>query len=86
MGLEGIVIVVFILLAIAAVVWGLFAKKRSLAVALIALAVAGLAALGSYYSFAETHSMPWTLGYAAAALLALVVAARQLIFKKAGFC
>jgi uncharacterized membrane protein (DUF441 family) len=77
---------VFILPVLAALVWGLFGKKRSIVLALVALVVAGLAALGSYYSLVETQSTPWALGYAAAAILAVVVAGRQLISKKIGFC
>jgi hypothetical protein len=86
MGIEGIVVAVFALLALAALVWGMFGKKRSLVVAFIALAVVGLAALGSYYSFVETQSTPWALGYAGAAVFALVVAGRQLMSKKIRFC
>ena len=86
MGIEGIVVAVFILLGLAALVWGMFGKKRSLVVAFVALAMAGVAALGSYYALVETQSTPWALGYAAVAVFALVVAGRQLLSKKIGFC
>ena len=86
MGIEGIGIAMLILLGLAALVWGMFGKKRSLIVAFVALAMAGLAALGSYYSFLETQSMPWTLGYAAVAVVAVAVAGRQFMSKRAGFC
>ena len=63
---------------VAVLVWGAVTRKRSIAVAIVAVGVTGLAAMGSYYAFMESHSMSWALGYVVAAVLSMVVAGRHL--------
>lgn len=70
-----------IFLALAVLAWGAVTKRRSIFVALVALGVAGLAALLSYYALVESQSVPWALGYGAVGLLSMVVAGRHLAGK-----
>lgn len=78
MGPAAAVILLAVLLAILVVIWGAVSKRRSIAVALVALSVAGLAALGSYYAAVESQSVPWALGYGAVGLFSAAVAGRHL--------
>ena len=61
------------------VVYGLFGPKRSIGIALIALAVAVLAAGGAWYAWAESHDMPWTIGYIVPVVISIAAAARQFV-------
>jgi hypothetical protein len=79
MGTAGVMILVVVILAVAILVWGAVTRKRSFAVALVALAVAGLAALLSYYALVESQSVAWALGYGVAAVLSAAVAGRHLV-------
>jgi len=79
MGFAATVVLVGVVVALAVVAWGTFAKKRYIAVALVALAVTGLAALLGYYSAVETQSMAWAIGYGVVAFVAAVVAGRHLV-------
>jgi hypothetical protein len=69
-------------MVLAAITWGAFAAQRSLIVPLLALPVAGLAALLSWYSAVESQSVLWTVGYGAVAALAIAVAGRHLVGRK----
>jgi hypothetical protein len=53
-------------------------RRRSIAVALVALGVAGLAALLSYYALVESQSAPWALGYGVVAVLSAAVCGRHI--------
>jgi len=66
-------------LALAVTVWGAFTERRSVAVAVIALAVAGLGGLLSFYACVETQSMPWAVGYGLAAVFSAVVMGRHIL-------
>ena len=79
MGSAGVILLVVVILAVAILAWGAVTKRRSIVVALVALGVAGLAALLSYYALVASQSVPWALGYGVAAVLSAVVAGRHLV-------
>ena len=79
MGFGFVGFVVMILVAMAVVAYGLFGPKRSIGIALIALAVAILAAGGAWYAWAESHDMPWTIGYGVVVVVSIASAARQFV-------
>ena len=58
--------------------WGLVAKPRSPVIGVIAVAVALMAAGGAWYAWAESKSVPWTIGYGVVALACVASAMRQL--------
>ena len=78
MGPAAAIIFLAAVLAVSVVAWGAVTRKRSIAVALVALGVAGLAALLSYYALVESQSVPWALGYGVAAVLSAAVCGRHL--------
>lgn len=78
MGPATAIIFLAAVLAATVVAWGAVARRRSIAVALVALGVAGLAALLSYYALVESQSAPWALGYGVAAVLSTAVCGRHL--------
>lgn len=78
MGGYGAVIFIGVIVALAVVVRGAFAKRRSIAVALISLSLAVVAAGCAWYAFAESHSLPWTIGYGVFALLSVGVGIKHL--------
>ena len=59
--------------------WGLVAKPRSPVIGVIAAAVALLAAGGAWYAWAESKSVPWTIGYGVTAFIGLASAMRQFL-------
>jgi len=67
MGSAGVILLVVVILAVAILAWGAVCRRCSILVAPVALGVAGLAAMGSYYAFTETQSMSSGMGYAVAA-------------------
>lgn len=79
MGFGFVGFVVMILVAMAVVAYGLFGPKRSIGIALIALAVAILAAGGAWHAWAESHDMPWTIGYGVVVVVSIASAARQFV-------
>ena len=79
MGFGFVGFAVMILLALAVVAYGLFSSKRSIGIALIALAVAVLAAGGAWYAWAESHDIPWTIGYGMVTVISIASAARQFV-------
>lgn len=81
MGFQGAAFFLVVAVLIAAAVYGAVTSKRSVLLALAALGLAGLAALGCWYAATETRSMPWTVGYGAIVAGSLVVAVRQLMGK-----
>jgi peptidoglycan/LPS O-acetylase OafA/YrhL len=68
-----------ILAGLAVALWGLFSKRRSATIATIAILVAILAAGGGWYAWAESESIPWTIGYAVVAVACLASAVRQIM-------
>lgn len=78
MGGYGAVIFIGVIVALAVVVRGAFAKRRSIAVALISLPLALLAAGCAWYAFAESQSLPWTIGHGVVALLSVGVGIKHL--------
>ncbi len=81
MGPVTAVILLSVLLVVGIVAWGAVTRKRSIVIALVALAVAGLATLLSYYSLVESKSVPWAMGYGVTAVLSATVAGRHLVGK-----
>ena len=79
MDIQGIAVLTVVGLALAAMLYGAVASRASIAAALIALAVMIAAAGGSWYAWAESASLPWTLGYAMTALVAAAVVLRNLL-------
>jgi hypothetical protein len=84
MGFTAAIIFLAAILALAVVAWGAFTKQKSVVVALVALAVVGVAGLLSWYALIETQSTPWTMGYGAVAIASTAVAARHLLPKWRG--
>jgi hypothetical protein len=78
MGPSTAIIFLAAVLAVAVVAWGGVTRRRSIVVALVALGVAGLAALLSYYALVESQSVPWAVGYGVAAVLSAAVCRRHL--------
>lgn len=77
MGPAAAIIFLAAVLAVAVVAWGTVTRRRSIAIALVALGVAGLAALLSYYALVESQSVPWALGYGVVAVLSAAVCGRH---------
>ena len=59
--------------------WSLVANQRSAVAGVIAAVVALLAAGGAWYAWAESKSVPWTIGYGVVAL-ACAASAMRLLF------
>jgi len=79
MGTAGLIITVVAILAFVTVGWAAVTSKRSIAAALVALAVACMAAFLAYYALVESQSVPWALGYGTAAVVSAAVAGRHLV-------
>jgi hypothetical protein len=81
MSFGGAAIFLFLIAAVCAVLMALFVRPRRLLVSvplgLIAASAAPLAALGAWSAWAESHSIPWTVGYAALAVVSVAAAIRQ---------
>jgi hypothetical protein len=58
--------------------YGVFSRRRFFWIGLMAIVVFLLSALGSWYSWMESQSVPWTLGYGAIAIAGAVAAFRHL--------
>jgi len=82
MGPATAIIFLAAVLAVAVVAWGAVTRRRSIAVALVALGVAGLAALLSYYALVESQSAPWALGYGVVAVLSMAVGGQHLVGRR----
>ena len=72
------------IIAFGVVLWGVLTKSRSGLIAAVAVLPASLATLCCWYSYAESGSVPWMLGYGVVAVVSALVAVRHLIgsFKK----
>jgi hypothetical protein len=69
----GAVVFIGVIVALAVVVRGAFTQRRSAGVAVTAMVLALLTAGCGWYAFAESHSLPWTIGYGVVALLSIGV-------------
>ena len=78
MGFAGTAFFLAAIGALCVAIWGLLSKQRSAFVGVIAASVAVLAAVGAWYAWAESRSIPWTVGYAALAVVSVAAAIRQL--------
>ncbi len=67
------------ILAFGVVLWGAVTKHRSVFIAALALLPTGLATLLSWYSYAESRSIPWMIGYAVVAAISAYVVVRHLV-------
>jgi undecaprenyl pyrophosphate phosphatase UppP len=67
------------IMAFGVVLWGAVTKHRSVFIAAVAVLPAGLATLLSWYSYAESGSIPWMIGYAIVAVISAYVVVRHLI-------
>jgi cytochrome bd-type quinol oxidase subunit 1 len=83
MGGYSAVIFIGVIVALALVVRGAFAQRRSMTVALITLPLAVVAAGCAWYAFTESQSLPWTIGYVVTALLSIGVGLKHLAGNKA---
>jgi len=84
MGIQGIAVIGLALVLLAVVGYGLFTQKKSAGIGLAALVVAFLAAGGGWHAWAESRSVPVTVGYVVVLLISLGSAARQFVGKPAG--
>lgn len=74
-----LVLGVMALTAVGLTIYGAVVPRRSLPIALVALAVLGVGSLGAWYAWMETQSIPWTVGYLTMAAIALIAFVRQLM-------
>ncbi len=84
MGFQIAIILLAVIMALLAVAWGAVSKGRFLAVGLVALAVAGLGGLLSYYAAIETRSVPWAVAFGVVAIASAAVAVRHLLGERIG--
>jgi uncharacterized membrane protein len=77
MGNPGAFIFLGAVAGLAVVVWGAFQSGRSIVVAAVCAVVALPAAVCSWYAYAESQSLPWTIGYGLVVLLSLFVGMKQ---------
>ena len=71
MGFEAIVVLLVLMAVFAALIYGCVSGKRSAVMIAISAAVAVLATIGAWYSWAESRSVPWAAGYGVMAVMAL---------------
>ena len=79
MGSQGAIIFIGAIVALAVVVWGAFRSRQSITIAVVAVVVAVVAAGCGWYAFAESESLPWTIGYGVVALLSVGVGMKHVI-------
>ena len=85
MGSAGMIVFGVVALAGAVLAWRAISTRRSIAVALAALAFAAVAGLLAYYAQVESHSSGWALGYGVVAVLSAAVGGRHLTWRLPGF-
>ncbi|MGI9471869.1 MAG: hypothetical protein ACR2NZ_10075 [Rubripirellula sp.] len=81
MSVLTLLMAIVLLTAVALTIYGLFVPCRSFPLAILALGVFAIASLGAWYSWSETHSISWTVGYSSVAGIALVSMLRQLLVR-----
>jgi len=74
---QGAIIFIGVFVALTVTACGAFRSRRSIAIAVVAAVVAVLAAGCGWYAFAESRSVPWTIGYAVLSLVSLSVAIKH---------
>ena len=79
MNIASAAIFLGMLAALGVAIRGLVAKQRSAVVGVIAAAVALLAAGGAWYAWAESKSIPWTVGYGVIVVGSIASAIRQFV-------
>ena len=79
MNAIGLLVGVMLLSAVALTIYGAVVPRRSIPIALVALAVLGVGSLGGWYAWMETQSLPWTIGYLTVAAIALIAFIRQIM-------
>ena len=77
MGGSSAIFFLIALFAFFTTVYGVFAKKRSPPVGIIASIAAIMSVGGAFYAWTESHSLPWTIGYCLVAAVAAYSAARH---------
>ncbi len=77
MNISTALILLVALVVLATIGFGLFGRRHP-AIGIVALLAVPVAALGGWYAWAETGSVPWTIGYGAVALGGAAAAARNL--------
>ena len=75
MGTPFAVFLVVIISAAAYLSWSAAKGSRSPLPVIVAVAIATLAGLGSWYAWVESQSAPWAAGYLVAAVASLAAAA-----------
>ena len=78
MNITSAVIFLGLIAVLCLTLWGLVAKRRSRVLGVIAAAVALMAAGGAWYAWAESKSVPWTVGYIVIVVVSLASMMRQL--------
>jgi len=76
---QAMVVVIVIILAVGASVWGLFRTGTSWLCMLSGVMVAVGAALGALHAQGESHSIPWTVGYLVVSVIGILSVMRQVI-------
>ena len=74
---SGLILLVALLFVVL-VFWGLFTRCQFRFVGVLAILSVPVAALGAWYSWMETQSVGWTIGYSAFAMIGIVTAIRHL--------
>jgi hypothetical protein len=78
MNFETVVLLLALFSLFGVVAWGLFSEQRSSAVGLFAILLAVIAAGCAWYAWAESRSIPWTIGYGILFAVSAASAIRQL--------
>jgi hypothetical protein len=79
MNLASAAIFLGVIAALCVALWGLFSRRRSVIGGVIAASVALLATGLAWYAWAESQSIPWTLGYGVVAVASVASAIRQCV-------
>ncbi len=78
MNIEMVLVLLAVISVFGVVVWGLFAEQRSAVVGAFAVLMAVIAAGCAWYAWAESRSIPWTIGYGILFAVSAASAVRQL--------
>lgn len=73
---SGILLVVAVLFLIL-IAWGLFTPRRNVAFGVLGILILPVAVLGAWYSWMETQSPGWTIGYGVLAIIGIANAFRH---------
>ena len=77
MGLEAVAIFLVLISICAVPIYGLVSGRKSTVVLVLSAVVSVLAVIGAWYSWAESRSVPWTVGYGVMAAVAFGSMVRQ---------